>query len=237
MAKKLIVFVALVALVAMAGFWWLVLRDDPPAELSVDGSSETASTTTGTALESLDGTWVVVEGADTTAGFRINESFGNGLVDHTAVGRSDAVSGSIDVSGTEITSATFTVDLTALSFSDDPGRSVTGRENALKSRGLETTKFPEATFTLTEPIDFGAMPEPDTVVIAEATGDLTIHGVTKPVTFTVEAKLVGDTIRVATQDPVPVLLADFDITKPTGGPIAEIDDQGSFEFLVVFGQG
>ena len=51
-----------------------------------------------------------------------------------------------------------------------------------------------------------------------------------------EAKVVGDTIRVATADPVPVVLADYDIEPPTGGPVAEIADTGSFEFLVVFGQ-
>jgi len=44
---------------------------------------------------------------------------------------------------------------------------------------------------------------------------------------------VGDTIRVATKDPVPVVLADYDIEKPTMGPVASIDDEGSFEFLVV----
>ena len=71
---------------------------------------------------------------------------------------------------------------------------------------------------------------------ATATGDLTIHGVTNEGTFDVEAKVVGDTIRVATADPVPVVLADYDIDKPTGGPVAEISDEGSFEFLVVLGQ-
>ena len=34
-----------------------------------------------------------------------------------------------------------------------------------------------------------------------------------------------------------VVLADYDIDKPTGGPIAEISDEGSFEFLVVLTQG
>jgi hypothetical protein len=30
-----------------------------------------------------------------------------------------------------------------------------------------------------------------------------------------------------------VVLADYGITPPTGGPIAEVSDEGSFEFLVV----
>ncbi|WP_426574866.1 YceI family protein [Aquihabitans sp. McL0605] len=237
MLKKLIGVAIVVVLVAGAAFWWFVLRDDPPAELSVnDTSGSSSQTTTGTTPASLDGTWTVQAG-DTTAGFRINESFAGGLADHTAVGRSGDVNGSIAVAGTNISSGDFTVNLSKLAFSDEvPGLSVTNRANALKSRGLQTSQFPEASFKLTEPIDFGSKPAEGETVTATATGDLTLHGVTKPVTFDVEAKIVGDTIRVATKEPVPIVLTDYGIDKPTGGPIASIDDQGSFEFLVVLGK-
>ena len=240
MIKKVLGLVLLAAVVVGGAFYWFVLRDDPPPELSIsagttgNGNGSSTKTTTGKAPASLDGTWVVFAGRDTTAGFRIDESFASGLAGHTAVGRSDDVSGSMTVAGSEITKAKFTVDLTRLGFSDDiPGMSVTNRANAMKGRGLQTDTFPDATFELTKPIDFGARPTEGKVVNATATGDLTIHGVTKEVTFDVEAKLVGDTITVATKDPVPVVLADYDIQKPTGGPIASIDDKGSFEFLVV----
>lgn len=239
MLKKLLAAAVVILLVGGAALWFFVLKDDPEPELSVDtSSSDTSQTTTGTTPESLDGTWTIQGGGDTTAGFRIKESFANGLTDHTAVGRSDTVTGSMTVDGTQITEGDFTVDLTALTFSDNPaGLSVTNRANALKNNGLQTSQFPEATFTLTQPIDFGEKPADGETVTATATGDLTLHGVTKEVTFEVEAKLVGDTIRVATADPVPVALADYDIDKPTMGPVASIDDEGSFEFLVVFQQG
>lgn len=235
--KKVIGIIVVVIVVAGGAFWWLVLRDDPPAELSVDSGTETSEPTgtTGATPETLDGTWTVQEG-DTTAGFRIDESFANGLTDHTAVGRSTDVTGSITIAGSEITEGEFTVDLAGLEFTDDPGLSVTNRANAMKNRGLETAKFPEASFALTQPVDFGEKPADGETVTATATGDLTIHGVTKEVTFEVEAKVDGGTIRVATADPVPVALADYDIEKPTGGPVAEIADDGSFEFLVVLAQ-
>ena len=73
-------------------------------------------------------------------------------------------------------------------------------------------------------------------VTASATGDLTIHGVTESVTFDVDAKVDGSTIRVATAKPVPVKLADHKITPPTGGPVASVEDTGSFEFLIILGQ-
>ena len=234
MIKKVLGLVLVAVVVVGGALWWFVLRDDPPAELSVDDTTPSASqTTTGTAPASLDGTWTVLAG-DTTAGFRIDESFASGLADHTAVGRSGEVSGSMTVDGTSISKGSFTVDLTQLSFSDDiPGMSVANRARAMQSRGLQTTRFPTATFELTEPIDFGTRPAEGETVTATATGDLTLHGVTKEVSFEVDAKLQGDTIRVATKDPVPVVLADFDIEKPEGGPIASVADEGSFEFLVV----
>lgn len=234
MIKK-VLGLAVVAIVVIGGaLWWFVLRDDPPAELSVDGTTQSSSqTTTGTAPANLDGTWTVLAG-DTTAGFRIDESFASGLADHTAVGRSGEVSGSMTVDGASISKGSFTVDLTELSFSDDiPGMSVANRARAMQQRGLETSQFPTTTFELTTPIDFGERPAEGETVTATATGDLTLHGVTKEITFDVEAKLQGDTIRVATKDPVPIVLADYDIEKPEGGPIASIADEGSFEFLVV----
>lgn len=234
MIKKLAVLAVVLVVVAGGLLWWLN-RDDPPAELSADG--ESASQDTGEVPESLDGTWTVEAGGDTTAGFRIVESFAGGVADHTAVGRSEEVAGSLTIDGTSVSEGSFLVDLTEIEFTDDAPINVANRANAMKTKGLETNDFPEASFALTQPIDFGEAPAEGTLVEAEATGDLTIHGVTKRVTFPVEAKLDGATIRVATVDPVPVVLADYDIDKPTGGPIASIEDEGSFEFLIVLTQG
>ncbi len=237
MGKKIIVGIVVAVVVLGAGAFWYLQRDDAPDELSVDGGSSSEQTGTtagdGAALESLDGTWVVTTGGDTTAGFRIQESFAGGLADHTAVGRSDAVTGSIAVAGDQVTEGSFTVDLTALEFTDDPGLSVTNRANAMRNRGLETATFPDATFEMTGPVTFDGDPLGGETVTAEVTGNLTLHGETQEVTFTAEAKVDGDTLRIATAEPVPVLLADYGITPPTGGPIADVSDEGSFEFLVV----
>ena len=237
MLKKLAIAAVAVLVVVGGAFWWFVLRDDAPEELSLEGRSTDTTEAATPAPDTYDGTWTVQTGGETTAGLRIDESFASGLADHTAVGRSDDVSGSFTVDGSTVSEGSFTVDLTTLTFTDDPGRSVAGRANAMKTRGLETEQFPEATFEITSPVDLGAAPADGETVTATVTGDLTLHGVTNEVTFDVEAEVAGGTITVVTADPVPVVLADYDIDKPTGGPIAEISDEGSFEFLVVLTQG
>ena len=67
---------------------------------------------------------------------------------------------------------------------------------------------------------------------AEAKGELTIHGVTQPVTLTVEADLSGATAAVVGQ--APVSLADYGIDPPTGFSVLSINDEGTFEFQIFF---
>ena len=56
---------------------------------------------------------------------------------------------------------------------------------------------PDGPFALTAPITLPAPPSLDTPVEVQATGDLTLHGVTKPVTVALKARWNGDLIDVA----------------------------------------
>lgn len=240
MIKKLAGALAVVVVLLGAGFYWFVLRDDAPEELSLDSGSggEGSDEPAGEAPGSYDGEWVVRTGGDTTAGFRIDEDFAGGVVDHEAVGRTPDVEGGITVEGTEVPEGSFTLDLTTLEFTDDPpSGSVDGRASAMEGQGLETRDFPEATFELTEPLDLGEEPTDGFEATIEATGDLTLHGVTNEVTFPVDAQAEGDTIRVATSEPVPVALADHDIEEPSAPFVASVSDEGSFEFLLELEKG
>lgn len=240
MLKKLLVPLVAIVVVLAGAVWWFVLRDDAPEKLSVGqgNGDDTTQTTTGEVPASLDGSWTIVPDSGSTAGFRITESFAGGLTDHEAVGRSEAVAGSFTIDGTEVTAGEFTVDLNELEFTDDPGIPVANRVNALQNRGLQIAEFPEATFVLTQPIDLGATPEAGATIDAEATGELTLHGVTKEITFPVQAVLNGNTVEIGTNpDDLPeIVLADYEIEAPTGGPIAEVSDTGTFEFLITVTQ-
>ena len=182
------------------------------------GSGDSVAASDG--VDGVDGEWVIA--ADSEVGYRVEEVI-NGL-DKTANGRTKDVTGSIVIDGTTATSGEFTVDMTTVS--SDQSR----RDNAFRGRIMEVDQFPTATFVLTAPIEFGAIPDEGGTVSAEATGDLTLHGVTRAVTFEVEATFKNGRIGVLGQ--IPVLFADYDIPNPSNGPIST-EDNGLLEFVLI----
>lgn len=233
---KVVVAVVAVLVVAGAGLWWAVLRDtspevanldaiDVPSNLGAAGSGGPAGTGAGDAPASADGTWEVVAGEDVFVGYRIQELFGGQTIEKTATGRTPAVEGSVVIDGTTISSATFTADLTQLA--SDEAR----RDAAVGTRGLETETFPEATFTLTEPITLPSAPTPGEEITVSATGDLTLHGVTQPVTLELTAEWTGAAITVAGS--APVVLADFDMEAIEIPGFVTVADDGVLELQLV----
>jgi polyisoprenoid-binding protein YceI len=130
------------------------------------------------------------------------------------------------VAGEEVAAVDVEVDLTTLE--SDSGT----RDGALRSRGLESDQFPTATFSLTEPVELPDGLSGDGSASASATGELTIHGVTKEVAVEVDVDLAGSTAAVVGQ--APVLLSDFGIEAPTGFSVLSIQDDGVFEFQIFF---
>lgn len=210
------------------GVYWYGVRDDAPAELTLDDTTSTTASGSA-AVTDPAGTWTIQQ-ANTTAGLRIDEQFVGG-VDNTAVGRTSKVTGSLTVAGTSVTKADFTVDMTAIEFTDSPpGLSVANRTRAMEQDGLQTSQFPTSSFSLTKAIDLGKVPAQGATITASATGDLTLHGVKRSITFSVQARLSGASLQVVSADPVPVKLSDYDMTRPKLGPVANVSEQGAFEF-------
>ncbi len=229
-----------VLVVAVAGFagWWFLIRDDAPPEADISTAGETLDEASGgqaAGAAGIEGDWTVdtsVGSFDdftgTWAGYRFEEELAS-IGSNTAVGRTPDVTGTMTVAGDEVTAVDVEVDLTTLQ--SDSGT----RDSALGSRGLESDQFPTATFSLTEPLALPAGAADGERVSTEATGDLTIHGVTQSVTLSVDAELSGTTAAVVGQ--APVTLADFDIEAPTGFSVLSIKDQGTFEFQIFFSKG
>jgi len=221
-----------VVLIAGAGAAaWLAFGGDAPAPVALT-TLPTSSSSSGTASTDGDGTWTIdatsgslADGSSTYAGYRVEEEV-SGFGANTAVGRTQNVSGSMTTDGTTVTALDVTVDMTTLQ-SDRPQR-----DEQLRERGLETDRFPTATFTLTQPIDVGERPRDGQAIDLTAVGDLTLRGVTRQVSVPLQAAISGDRIQaVASLD---VTLADYDIQKPTGFLIVSIADTGTIELHLLF---
>jgi polyisoprenoid-binding protein YceI len=130
------------------------------------------------------------------------------------------------VASGKVTGVDVEVDLRTLDSDSDR------RDGALRTRGLESERFPTATFALTEPVTLPPALGDGERASASATGDLTIHGVTNRVTIVLQAELRGD--RTVVVGSAPVTLADYGIDPPTGFSVLSISDDGTFEFQLFF---
>ena len=200
------------------------------AASTAGASAGTASTTTTAATSTADdsssndrSTWQVADGSQ--AGYRVKEVlFGQST---EAVGRTNEVEGQLTISGTTANSASFTVQVDTIK--SDESR----RDSQFTQRIMSTSQFPTATFKLTQPIDFGSIPADKVEIKANATGDLTLRGVTKSVTFPVTARRNGANLEVSGS--IPVVFADYKIPNPSTAGITT-EDNGVLEFLLVFAQ-
>ena len=182
-------------------------------------TSAPASTAAASSADSSQ--WVATDSAQ--VGYRVEEVlFG---VNTTAVGRTNQVQGTLAIGGTQVTGVDFTVDVA--SITSDESR----RDNQFRGRVMSADEFPTATFALTQPIELGSAPTDGAEVSTQATGDLTLRGVTNSVTFDVTAKQENGLIGV--QGSIPVVFSDYGIANPSNGGV-QTEDQGLVEFVLVF---
>ncbi len=166
----------------------------------------------------LTGSWSV--GSGSTAGYRVDEVL-NGT-DVTVVGKTSDVTGTVDFDSDSITKADITVDVASIATDS------TSRDEYFRTSALETDIHPDATFTLTSPLDTGDLSDGD-VTKFTATGKLTMHGVTKTVSVPMQAALSGDGAEVSGS--IPVTFADYKVAAPSLG-FVKVEDSGSVEFLL-----
>lgn len=224
-----------VVVIGAAGALLLLRGGEEPPPLQVDdvAADDTSAPDDADAARDtdLDGEWAVVVGDDTVAGLRIDEERAAGLANHTAVGRTGAVDGSLTVVDDTITAGTFTVDLRQIEFTDDPGLPVADRSEYLRTRALRTDTFPTAGFTVTAPVELPDLSEGTATV--EIPGVLDLHGVEVERTLAVDVRVDGDEAVLGTTSPAPVRLSDHQIEAPEIPGVAKVVDEGQFEFVVV----
>ena len=253
--------VAAVAVIAVVIFlvWWFQIRDDSPPAVTLEEAVSTveeatpdatepaaATATAGSATEhaaeaateaaseaeagpvTVDGTWVLADGDGSFVGYRVEEELAT-IGYKEAVGRTSTIEATITIADGRLTAVTVAADLRDLESDDSR------RDQALQFQALESTRFPMATFELTEAV---AVPEglaEGEAISLEATGTLTLHGVTQPVTIPLEAELVDGVLAVVGS--LPILFADYDIAQPRAPILVSIEDNGVMELQLLLVPG
>jgi polyisoprenoid-binding protein YceI len=219
---KLLVF-GLVAIVALgvAG-WYFFLKTDPEPRAAIKVTPTVAAP-----AGALDGTWTVKPGStESFVGYRVTEKLFANISNSEATGRTNNVTATMKMGGTTINDVTVTADLRDLK--SDSGL----RDGRIKSEGLESDRFPEAKFVLTSPIALSAVPAVGETVTTQATGDFTLHGVTRSVTISLQGRFDGKQVQVVGN--LPVVFGDYGITAPTAPAVASVDDHGEMELQLFF---
>jgi polyisoprenoid-binding protein YceI len=231
--RWLLAGIVVLVILAVAGpFIYNHFINRAPAPLSLSPTSTPASTAAGTAgstapastaaTGSVAGTWT--PGPGSVVGYRVNEVLLG--QSGTAVGRTTSVTGHMTIQGTTVTAATFSVPMASVHSNQGE------RDNNFDGRIMEVATYPTATFTLTSPIDLAPLPAGGVVKQYTAHGNLTLHGTTHAVTFTLSAERKGSQIEVSGD--IPVLFSDYNIENPSFSGLVTTQNHGLLEFLLVF---
>jgi polyisoprenoid-binding protein YceI len=217
--KWVVVLLAAMAVLLIGGpyFFFHVIEGKAPSRLQlppVNGAAARA-----VAPGPVSGTWTVASGSQ--AGYRVHEIlFGQS---HTAVGRTDKVTGGAVISGTEVIAADFTVDVESIRSGQ------VSRDAQFDGYIMESYDYPNATFRLTEPIQLGEVPRVGQTVVRQAVGDLTMRGVTRLVSFTVSAERLPGAIDVNAE--IPVTFSLWHIPNPSFA-VTRVGSTGIVEVLL-----
>jgi polyisoprenoid-binding protein YceI len=166
-------------------------------------AAATSSTGAVAAAWPIDGAWAI--GAGTQARYGIDDT----AMGQTSrvVGTTQQVTGTMQIVGTAVTATRAVVNMASVTCHC---------VHDMKYRQmLDVAKYPTSMFVLTDPISLAALPAQGAVITVPVTGNFTIHGVTRSVTFNVQATRLGS--RIGVKGTIPVKLSDYNISAPNAG--------------------
>lgn len=195
--------------------------DADSADAGDESATEAADAPT---LADLAGTWMLSAEGESFVGYRIGETFAD-IGTATAVGRTSDLTAELDFDGSRITRVAISADLRMLR--SDQSR----RDQALRTRGLETDRYPTATFTLSEPIAVDEAALSGGLIERSARGTLELHGVANDVEIALTGQLVDGLVVIVGSS--EIALADYEIEPPTNFRVVSIEDSGTMEFQII----
>ena len=223
------ILVAVIAAALVGGPWvYINVIREPAAESFLDEASTSTIATSDTTVNSsaptisLDdpsGTWQVTNTSQ--VGYRVDEVlFGQNV---TAVGRTNAVTGSLVIDDDVVTSGQFVVDMTTVK-SDEPKR-----DAQFESRIMDVINYPTATFVLASPITLASNATASSTTNT-ASGELTLRGTTKPISISVIGEVRDG--RIVVTGETTVTFGEWGIPNPSI-PGISTEDFGILEFQLV----
>jgi polyisoprenoid-binding protein YceI len=228
--RWVIVGAVVVVVLAVAGpfIFFHFVEGNAPAPLSLKASATPSSAQSASAVASngsatsLAGSWQV--GSGSAVGYRVQEILMG--QHHTAVGRSSSVTGQMAIKGTTVKTASFTVKMATIHTDSSQ------RDAQFDGRIMDVATYPTGTFVLTKPISLAPVPAVGSIKTYSATGDLTLHGHSVPVTFPLKAERTATGIEV--QGSIPVLFSKWSIPNPSFTGFVTTQNHGIMEFLLDF---
>jgi polyisoprenoid-binding protein YceI len=170
----------------------------------------------------------IVEGSSAT--YRVTEQFVGVSFTNEAEGTTNLVSGALTINadGSIAPGSKLTVDLRGLKSDQDQ------RDGYIQNRTLETAKFPNAEFVPMKITGLDKMIPSTGQAGISLTGNLTVHGVTKEVTFQGIATFNPRTNSVAGRAKTSFTFDEFGLTQPKIGRLASVDNKIGLELVYRF---
>jgi polyisoprenoid-binding protein YceI len=220
------VVAAVVAVLGSTFVYIHFISGKAPAPLSLKATAGARQSTSpagdSAAAAPLAGRWKA--GSGSVVGYRVQEVlFGQKNI---AVGRTSAITGSITIRGTNVTTGTFTVQMATIKSNESQ------RDVQFNGRIMDTSAYPTGMLALTRPIKLAPLPALGTVKTYSASANLTLHGQTRPVIFTLSAERATSGIEISGS--IPVLFSNWDIPNPSFGNVITTQNHGELEFLLKF---
>ncbi len=191
-----------------------------PTSTATPTAAKSAVAAGGEPADETRTTTFVIVPEETTAGYAIKEVFisdNNALV--TAVGKTTQVEGQFTLNYDDPGASSFgefVVDVSTLRSDRSQ------RDRAIRSRWLESAKFPLARFTVTAVENFPADPQEGVPIQFQIVGDMTVKENTHPETWDVIATLEGE--RLTGQATLNTTLESFNIPIPNIINILRVQD-------------
>lgn len=195
----------------------------PPGPLpTATGVPASASSPAATPTARSSGVKLTILSSGTQASYQVQEQLAGRSLPSQAIGRTSAVSGVLvlDAQGSIVPGQSkIEVDVRTLKSDESM------RDNYIQRTPLQTSIYPTATFV---PSKVAGLPWPlPSSGTAKFTmdGDLTVHGTTKPVSWTVSATFAGG--QVTGNATMPFTFSEFGMTAPHTPIALSVQDSGT----------